>query len=132
MTETRIKVETFRASLGQGSPNLRRDGMDAVGSCAAAEPFALQVTDISMEPEFPKGCIIIVDPAGVVRDGAYVLAVDDKDEYIFRQLRINAGVYQLVALNATYGSITISGMERIQGVITQRAGRRRVDRKRYA
>ena len=29
-----------------------------LGGCGSSEPFALQVTDNSMEPEFKKGCII--------------------------------------------------------------------------
>lgn len=130
MSETRISVETFKQSLGQ--VNFKQGGgMGELGSCAEAEPFALQVTDDSMEPEFAKGCIIIIDPTGIVRDGAFVFAVDHKDEYIFRQLRIIDGKYRLDALNVAYPSIEISGIERIEGVITQRAGRRRSYHKWY-
>lgn len=130
MSEIRISVETFKQSLGQ--INFKRGGgMGELGSCAEAEPYALQVTDDSMEPEFAKGCIIIIDPTGIVRDGAYVFAVDNKDEYIFRQLRIIDGKYLLVALNEAYETIEISGMDRIEGVITQRAGRRRSYHKWY-
>ncbi len=129
MSETRISVETFKQSL---QPNFKQSGgMGELGSCAEAEPFALQVTDDSMEPEFAAGCIIIIDPTGIVRDGAYVFAVDDKDEYIFRQLRIIDGRHLLVALNEAYATIEISGIERIEGVITQRAGRRRSYHKWY-
>ena len=42
--------------------------------CAVHEPFALRVLGDSMEPEFPDGAIIIIDPSGVVEDGCYVLA----------------------------------------------------------
>lgn len=129
MAETRINIQTFKESLGQ--PDFRHSGMSELGSCAEAEPFALQVTDDSMEPEFARGCIIIIDPTGIVRDGAYVFAVDNKDEYIFRQLRIIDGRYLLVALNEAYDFIEISGIERIEGVITQRAGRRRSYHKWY-
>ncbi|MEZ5454131.1 MAG: S24 family peptidase [Thiothrix sp.] len=129
MSETRISVETFKQSL---QPNFKHGGgMGELGSCAESEPYALQVIDDSMEPEFAKGCIIIIDPTGIVRDGAYVFAVDNKDEYIFRQLRIVDGKHILVALNANYPSLEISGMDRIEGVITQRAGRRRSYHKWY-
>lgn len=129
MSETRISVETFKQNL---QPNFKRGGgMGELGSCAESEPYALQVIDDSMEPEFAKGCIIIIDPTGIVRDGAYVFAVDNKDEYIFRQLRIVDGKHILVALNANYPSLEISGMDRIEGVITQRAGRRRSYHKWY-
>lgn len=131
MSETRISVETFKQSLGQPVNFKQSGGMGELGSCAEAEPYALQVIDDSMEPEFAQGCIIIIDPTGVVRDGAYVFAVDDKGEYIFRQLRIIDGKHWLVALNDAYQRIEISGLERIEGVITQRAGKRRSYHKWY-
>ena len=34
---------------------------DMNSECGSSEPYALQVTDNSMEPEFPKDCIVIVD-----------------------------------------------------------------------
>jgi len=48
------------------------------GSCSEAEPFALQVHGDSMEPEFTHGCVIVVDPAGVMTalsSGSYLLRV---------------------------------------------------------
>ncbi|MEB4592953.1 S24 family peptidase [Candidatus Thiothrix sp. Deng01] len=129
MTETRISIETFKQNL---QPDFRHGGgMGELGSCAEAEPFALQVTDDSMEPEFAKGCIILIDPTGIARDGAYVFAVDYQGEYIFRQLRIIDGRHILAALNENYPFIEISGLDRVEGVITQRAGKRRSYHKRY-
>ena len=55
------------------------------GSCAADEPFALQVLGDSMEPEFAHGCIIVIDPAGVIQNGSFVMA-EVNGEHIFRQL----------------------------------------------
>ena len=57
-----------------------------MGGCSGSEPFALRVLGDSMTPEFEDGAIIIIDPAGVVESGCYVLALHD-GEYIFRQLR---------------------------------------------
>ena len=37
---------------------------DLNSGCGASEPYALQVTDNSMEPEFPEGCIVLIDPSG--------------------------------------------------------------------
>jgi DNA polymerase V len=129
MSETRISIETFKQSL---QPNFKQGGgIGELGSCSESEPYALQVTDDSMEPEFDRGCIIIIDPTGIVRDGAYVFAIDGKDEYIFRQLRIIDGRHLLVALNESYETIEISGIDRIEGVITQRAGKRRSYHKWY-
>ena len=127
MSETRISLENFKQHL---QPNFKQN-LTQGSSCSESEPFALQVIDDSMQPEFEAGCIIIIDPTGIVRDGAYVFAVDNKGEYIFRQLRIENGRYILSALNANYPPLVISGIEQIEGVITQRAGKRRSYHKRY-
>ena len=59
-----------------------------LGGCSAGEPFALQVTDNSMEPEFKMGNVIIIDPTGLASHGAYVLAMVENG-YIFRQFIID-------------------------------------------
>ena len=41
---------------------------DMNSECGSSEPYALQVTDNSMEPEFPMNCIVIVDPSGACND----------------------------------------------------------------
>lgn len=127
MAETRINLDTFKQNL---QPDFKHN-MSAEGNCSENEPYALQVIDDSMEPEFDKGCIIVIDPTGIVRDKAFVFAVDNKDEYIFRQLRIIDGKYILTALKDGYEPIEISGIERIEGVIIQRAGKRRAYHKWY-
>lgn len=99
-------------------------------SCSESEPFALRVLGDSMLPEFKEGVIIIIDPAGAVRDGSYVIA-NHNDELIFRQLRIQDEKYFLQPLNDLYDTVEISGLEAVQGVITQQAGTRRKDRKHY-
>ena len=100
-------------------------------TCIEAEPFALRVTDDSMEPEFAPGCIIIVDPTGVAKDGAFVLAELD-GEYIFRRLERTGEGDRLVALNDGYPPVAlVSGLESVRGVVVQRAGARRRYHKRY-
>lgn len=104
--------------------------MESGGGCAASEPFALRVLGDSMLPEFAEGAIIIIDPAGAIRDGSYVMA-EVKNEYIFRQLRIVNDKYFLQPLNDLYDTVEISGKNVIQGVITQQSGKRRKDHKHY-
>lgn len=118
----KISTQASQASLTQQ--------LSEGSSCSESEPFALQVIDRSMEPEFEQGCIIIIDPTGLIRDGAFVFAKDNQDEYIFRRLRIIAGRYQLEALQSGYESFEIRP-EQIQGIITQRAGKRRSYHKWY-
>ena len=100
-------------------------------TCIEAEPFALRVIDDSMEPEFTAGCIIIVDPAGVAKDGAFVLA-ELEGEYIFRELRRADTGDRLVALNRDYPTVELAaGLASVRGVVVQRAGARRRYHKRY-
>ena len=100
-------------------------------TCIEAEPFALRVVDDSMEPEFAAGCIIIVDPTGVARDGAFVLAEIDGG-YVFRMLRRTEGGDELVALNEHHPPVTLAaGLASVRGVVVQRAGARRRYHKRY-
>ena len=99
------------------------------GSCGA-EPFALRVIGDSMSPEFKDGCIIIIDPDGVISDGSYVLARHN-DEYIFRQLVFGDGRYYLKTLQDGHETIEIQDLRPVEGVIVQQAGRRRADRKHY-
>ena len=100
-------------------------------TCIEAEPFALRVTDDSMEPEFAAGCIIIVDPTGVAKDGAFVLAEID-GAYIFRRLERTDEGDRLVALNNGYAPVALAaGLAPVRGVVVQRAGARRRYHKRY-
>lgn len=98
--------------------------------CSASEPFALRVLGDSMTPEFEDGAIIIVEPAGVIKDGAFVVA-DTDDGPIFRQLRMHDGRCLLRPLNPGYETLEIKGLDAVRGVVSQKAGRRRRDLKRY-
>jgi len=113
------------------------------GTCTEAETYSLRVLDDSMQPEFRKGCIIIIDPTGLARDGSYVLARatevegetrDETDGYLFRQLRRSANNenWVLMALNDHYPrELTEEDLSGIVGVIVQRAGTRRRYHKHY-
>ena len=98
--------------------------------CAENEPYALRVLGDSMQPEFMDGVVIVIDPAGAMRDGSYVIATHN-EELIFRQLKIHEEKYFLQPLNDLYDTVEISGLEMVSGVVSQQAGRRRKDRKHY-
>ena len=114
-------------------------------NCAAHEPFSLRVLGDSMEPEFPDGAIIIVDPSGFIENGCYTLAeISDADiernkmpnnkvekGYIFRQFIIANEKYYLKPLNSGYKTIEVSGHDVVKGVVIQKAGTRRRDIKHY-
>lgn len=100
------------------------------GSCGR-EPFALRVIGDEMSPEFADGCIIIIDPEGVITDGCFVMARHDGG-FVFRQLVYGEGVYYLKTLQDGHPVIELPDLKSIEGVVTQQATRRRADRKHYA
>jgi SOS-response transcriptional repressor LexA len=100
--------------------------------CAELEPYALRVIGDSMAPEFLDGHIIIVEPALSAHSGQYVVA-DHEGETHFRQYVVEEGRRYLKALNAGYPAIEIRDAGfRVRGIVVQRAGRRRRDRKSYS
>ncbi len=101
-----------------------------IHSCADLEPFALRVLGDSMTPEFTEGHVIVVDPAMPATHGTYVV-VDYEGETTFRQYWVKDGRKYLKPVNEAYPMVEITGSYRLRGVVTQRAGRRRSDRKRY-
>jgi len=113
------------------TPDMKRDLMES--SCSGTEPFALQVLDDSMEPEFKKDCIIIIDASATIKHECYVMA-SVENGYIFRQLLIEDGKYFITPLNEAYmhekREVTLEALE---GVIVQQANPKgkRSERKRY-
>jgi len=113
------------------TPDIKRELTES--SCSGTEPFALQVLDDSMEPEFKKDCIIIIDASAPVRHECYVMA-SVENGYIFRQLLIEDDKYFIAPLNEAYmhekREVTF---EQLEGVIVQQASPKgkRSERKRY-
>jgi SOS-response transcriptional repressor LexA len=94
--------------------------------CSYNELHALQVLDDSMEPEFPKDCIIVIEPSEVCASGAYVIATVGEERW-FRQFVKHETGDKLVAVNPDYPEIPLqAGACRIEGVIVQRNIRRQI------
>ena len=74
---------------------------DLNSECGSSEPYALQVTDNSMEPEFPKDCIVIVDPSGSCVDGQYIFVEYDGVRW-FRKFKTIDGDNYLVGVATDY------------------------------
>lgn len=103
---------------------------DVSGACTQDELFALQVLGDSMAPEFLHGHVIVVDPAGVLNHGSFVVALH-QGEHIFRQYRVEGGRRLLAALNPAYPELAMGEADSISGVVVKRAARRRRDCKYY-
>ena len=102
----------------------------AQNSCSALEPYALRVLGDSMEPEFPDGCVVIVDPGHTPRDGSYVV-VEYAGDVFFRQLVFDGERRFLKPLNPKYGGFELVPPYTVRGGVVQQAGRRRAERKHY-
>ena len=95
--------------------------------CELREPFAAQVLDNSMEPEFPERCVVLIDPVDRFGPGSFVFAEVDGERW-FRQYREDGqGRRWLAALNEIYPDIEIgeSGFQ-VLGVVIQRNIRRKI------
>ena len=102
-----------------------------LSNCSASEPFALRVIGDDMAPEFCDGHIVIVDPGGRLVSGCFVIARIG-EEAILRQLIKDGENWNLRALAENVEDQPFDGgVEAIVGVISQRAGTRRSEHKRY-
>lgn len=104
--------------------------MSKLAPCGASEPFALRVIGEDMAPEFCDGHIVVVDPGGLIKSGCFVV-VQTTDDIMLRQLRIEDDRYCLATLNKEDAEMYLVNLDRIIGVVSQRAGRRRREAKRY-
>ena len=100
--------------------------------CSMHEPYALQVLGADMEPEFPDKCVVIVEPTEQCRSGMYIF-VEVEGVRWFRQFRRDdQGREWLLALNASFPQIELTGLEwKVLGVIIQRNIRRQVKHYEY-
>lgn len=101
-----------------------------MSDCSAGEAFALRVLGQSMAPEFSEGDVIVVEPEGALRDGAYVVARDG-DEWTLRQLVSRDGRWWLHPLNPAWRDRLLDDLAAVRGVVIQAAvpGRRRLTRR---
>ena len=102
----------------------------SVDGCGSLEPYALRVLGDSMEPEFPEGCIVVVDPGQAPHDGSWVI-VEFAGDVFFRQLVFDGERRFLKPLNPRYGAFELTPPYTVRGCVVQQAGRRRSQRKHY-
>lgn len=82
--------------------------------------FALRVQGDSMEPVFPNGSVIIVDPSAEPRHGSYVVVrLDEAEQATFKQLVFDGGTRYLKPLNPRYPLMEIRESATVCGVVRQ-------------
>lgn len=67
-----------------------------------AHTYALRVTGDSMEPEFPEGCIIIVEPDMEPHHGDHIIVKNGENEATFKQLIQDGADWYLKPINPRY------------------------------
>lgn len=83
--------------------------------------YAVRVVGDSMEPRFPDGCIIIVDPDKVPEHGSPVIVrLENTQEGTFKLLQLDGQRRYLKPINSNYGSLRpITEAAVITGVVVQ-------------
>lgn len=84
---------------------------------ARAHTYALRVIGDSMEPKFPDGCIIIVEPEEVAQSGSFVVVRQNGDEATFKQLISDGSQKWLKPLNPRYPIMPMSNDAVLCGVV---------------
>ncbi len=84
-----------------------------------SDGYALKVKDASMEPAFPKGTLLVVDPKRQPKDRSYVIAkLKDLPEPIFRQLLIDAQEYYLKPLSPDFEQYRMTRLEKNDKILS--------------
>lgn len=86
--------------------------------------FALRVSGDSMEPDFPAGVLIVVEPDLDPRSGDYVIAKNG-DEATFKQLTKDGPDWYLKPLNPRYPIKRLESHCKIIGVVLEQIRRYR-------
>lgn len=90
-----------------------------MSACSStSEPYALRVMGDDMWPEFADGAIIIVDPAGFLYSGAYIV-IEHQAELTFRQYVEHENERYLVPVNDLYPTVELTDPHEIKGVVIQ-------------
>ena len=103
---------------------------DMTNSCMDKEPFVLRVIGDNMEPEFPNGSIIVVDPGQSAADGDFVVTKLN-DQIELRQLSKNNGNWRLTATAAPEENSDITSLAGIIGRVIKRTDARQKFVKEY-
>lgn len=82
--------------------------------------YALLVDGDSMEPKFPHGCIIIVDPAKHAENGSFIVVREsESDAATFKQLYFDGSRKYLKPLNPRYPLMELREETVICGVVVK-------------
>jgi SOS-response transcriptional repressor LexA len=98
---------------------MQPQGWITVTASVGQRAYAMNVIGDSMEPKFPEGVTIIVDPDVQPVQGSFVVALlGDTDQVTFKQLVID-GRHYLKPLNPRYPVMEMDDHVALCGVVKQ-------------
>lgn len=114
-----VAAGTFCCSDDPFPPGVADEWVNATAS-VGPRAYALRVDGDSMEPRFPDGCTIIVDPDREPRHKSFIVVrLDGSDQATFKQLIIEGGKRYLKPLNPRYPIMELAETAVICGVVRQ-------------
>ncbi|HKB60058.1 MAG TPA: S24 family peptidase [Gallionellaceae bacterium] len=81
--------------------------------------YALRVEGDSMEPRFPNGAILIVEPEAEAKNGSYVIVRQNGTDATFKQLVHDGGRWYLKPVNPRYPIMELAEDAVLCGVVKQ-------------
>ena len=84
---------------------------------ARRSTYALRVNGDSMEPKFPQGCIVIVEPEDQPEHGKFVIIRQNGDEPTLKQYVVEGSVKYLKPLNPRYPIMIMREDDAFCGVV---------------
>ncbi|HEY5993932.1 MAG TPA: S24 family peptidase [Gallionellaceae bacterium] len=81
--------------------------------------YALRVEGDSMEPRFPNGAILIVEPEAEPANGSFVIVRQNGSDATFKQLIHDGGVWYLKPVNPRYPIMQLGPDAVLCGVVKQ-------------
>lgn len=96
-----VKAGAFAEAEDLLQPGEAMDWIDTTVQ-ARQHTFALRVEGDSMEPDFPAGMILVVEPEMEAHAGDFVIVKNGAEEATFKQLVRDGGDWYLKPMNARY------------------------------
>ena len=81
--------------------------------------YALRVEGDSMEPRFPNGAILIVEPEAEPKNGSFVIVRQNGTDATFKQLIADGGMWYLKPVNPRYPIMQLGQDAVLCGVVKQ-------------
>ena len=114
-----VSAGQFRELDVIASPETVED-WDSPSEPLGPRSFSLRVDGDSMEPEFPDGCIIFVDPSLRAASGDFVVVqLENQEQATFKQLVVDGPRRYLKPLNPRYPLIPIGIDAIVCGVVRE-------------